>query len=180
MGADPFALLGSRRVARLTFLTVDREYRMGEKGWMARDVVRHPGSVVIVPWDGERILFIRQYRTPVARAVLELPAGKLDVPGEPPEATAMREAVEEIGRRPGALSLLHTVLASPGFTDERSWIYLAEDLEVVSASPQGVEEESAQVIGLTLAEVATALADGTLEDATTLIGVYAALDRLSR
>ena len=180
MDHSSFEVLGTRRVADLAFLTVDREFLMGPGGWVTRDVVRHPGSVVVVPWDGERVTFIRQFRAAVGRTVLELPAGKLDVAGEPPADTAVREAIEEIGRLPRRLTLLHTSLASPGFTDEISYIFLAEDLESVASDPQGLEEEVADVVEWDLDDVEQALADGVFEDSTTLIGVLALLRLLGR
>jgi ADP-ribose pyrophosphatase len=178
---DGFGLVGSRRVASLAFLDLDRSYyRTPGGGWMVRGLVRHPGSVVIVPWDGERVHLIRQYRAAAGGALLELPAGKLDAAGEPPEQTAIRETVEETGLRPGRLSLLHTAYTSPGFTDEFTRIYLAEDLRPVAADPKGAEEHAAEVVALTLAEVEQTLDDGSIVDATTLVGLYALLRRLRR
>lgn len=175
-----FPLLGSRRVARTSFLTVERVYHLAPAGgWTRRDVVRHPGSVVVVPWDGARFHFILQFRVPVGRPVLEFPAGKLDVAGEPPTEAARRELAEEIGLAAGRLTLLHTVLPSPGFTDEVGHVYLAEDLSPVAADPQGSEEAAAETLALDAAEVARRLRGGEIEDATTLVGAYAALARLN-
>lgn len=175
-----FALVGRRRVARTRFLTVERAYYTTPDGWVVREIVRHPGSVVVVPWDGERVHMIRQVRVAVGRPLLELPAGKLDVDGETPEAAAARECAEEIGLRPGRLTPLHTAYTSPGFTDERCMIYLAEDLAPVGSDPQGAEEAAAEHVALTLEEAAAGLADGSITDATTLIGLYALLRRLGR
>jgi ADP-ribose pyrophosphatase len=174
-----FPLLGSRRVARTSFLTVDRTYRLGPSGtWTRRDVVRHPGSVVVVPWDGVRFHFIRQFRAPVGHPVLEFPAGKLDVPGEAPARTAARELAEEMGLAAGRLTPLHTAYPSPGFTDELSHIYLAEDLSPVALDPQGLEEGAAERVALSAPDVRRLLRSGEIEDATTLIGAYAALARV--
>lgn len=174
-----FSPLGLRRVARTSFLTLERTYLLGPGStWTVRDVVRHPGSVVVVPWDGERFSFIRQYRAPVGDHVLELPAGKLDVAGETPEDSAHRELVEEIGLEAGRLTHLTTVYSSPGFTDEACHIFLAERLEPVRSAPQGIEEAAADVVALTAAEADRALREGRIRDATTAIGLYAALARL--
>jgi ADP-ribose pyrophosphatase len=176
-----FQQLGFRRVARTSFLTVERTYVLGPAGgWTVRDIVRHPGSVVVVPWDGERFSFIRQYRAPVGRRVLELPAGKLDVAGEHPEDSARRELVEEIGMDAATIAHLTTVFPSPGFTDEVSYIYLAEDLSPVGSAPQGIEEAAAELVVLTAEEVARALRSGEIDDATTAVGLYAALARVGR
>jgi len=174
-----FRLLGRRRLARGRFLTFERLYHLAADGaWTARDLVSHPGSAVVVPWDGERVFFISQYRAAAGKAVLELPAGKLDVAGEPPAITAARECAEELGLKPGKVTLLHRCYTSPGFTDEVSWIYLAEDLEVVPAEPQGVEEIAATRVSMTLAEAEHALEAGIIEDAKTILGVYALRKRL--
>jgi ADP-ribose pyrophosphatase len=176
-----FQHLGFRRVARTSFLTVERTYVLGPGGtWTVRDIVRHPGSVVVVPWDGERFSFILQYRAPVGRPVLELPAGKLDVAGEHPADSARRELVEEIGMEAATTIHLTTVFPSPGFTDEVSHIYLAEDLSPVDSAPQGIEEAAADVVLLTAEEAAHALRCGEIDDATTAVGLYAALARVGR
>jgi ADP-ribose pyrophosphatase len=155
-------------------------YRTPDGGWMVREVVRHPGSVVVIPWDGRRVHCIRQHRSAAGGALLELPAGKLDVDGEAPEATARRESVEEIGMRPERLTLLHRVYTSPGFTDELSFIYLAEDLVEVPADPQGAEEREADVVSMTPTEVEEYLSAPTVADATTLIGLASLLRHLGR
>ena len=81
----------------------------------------HPGAVVVVPVDADgNALLVRQYRVAAGRDLLEVPAGKRDVPGEPPEVTASRELEEEIGRRAGRLRLLCEFFNSPGFTDEHT------------------------------------------------------------
>ena len=176
-----FTPLGLRRVARTSFLTVERTYVLGPRGgWVVRDIVRHPGSVVVVPWHDGRFWFIRQYRAPVGRHVLELPAGKLDVRGEPPEDSARRELVEEIGMAAGTLTRLTAVYPSPGFTDEVSHIFLAEHLTPVGAEPHGLEEASAELVTLTALEAEAALRAGAIDDATTAVGLCSALARLSR
>jgi ADP-ribose pyrophosphatase len=180
MGNAGFSPLGQRHLASGRFLSFDTAYYVGPAGWVARDVVRHPGSVVVVPWDGRSVHFVRQFRAPLGSDLLELPAGKLDVLYEPPEAAAERECMEEIGLRPSRLALLHRCYTSPGFTDEVSWIYLAEGLEPVASAPQGVEEAAAEVIRLSLDEVVEALDMGRLDDAKTLLGLYSLLRRLGR
>lgn len=170
----PFLVLGWRRVSRANFFTLERRYIIGHgSDWAVRDVVAHPGSVTVVPWDGHHVFLIRQYRPAIGRYLLELPAGKLDVAGEDPEAAAIRECAEEVGLLPGRVTLLHSALASPGFTDERSLVYLAQNLEEVGIDRHGIEEESAEIIGLTPTEIEERLP--SIEDATTLIGLYAFL-----
>jgi ADP-ribose pyrophosphatase len=180
MGKAEFSLLGRRHLASGRFLSVDTAYYVGPGGWTARDVVRHPGSVVVVPWDGLSIHFVRQFRAPLEADLLELPAGKLDVLDEPPEAAAQRECMEELGLRPHRLTFLHRCYTSPGFSDEVSWIYLAEDLEPVAAAPQGLEEATAELVSLSIEQAVQALTEGRFEDSKTLLGVYSLLRRLRR
>jgi ADP-ribose pyrophosphatase len=181
VAGSPFRPLGSRFVARGRFITLERLYYLGPGGeWSVRELVRHPGSVAVVLWDGERVQLVRQHRAAVGAPLLELPAGKLDVPGEAPEATAERECVEEVGLRPRRLTLLHTGYTSPGFTDELTSIYLGEDLAPAPNSPQGPEEAAATVVALTLDEAAAALDDGEVRDAKTILGLCALLRRLGR
>ena len=87
-----------------------------------RDVVHHPGAVSVVPVvdEGTAVLLVRQYRAAVDRDLLEIPAGKRDVAGEPPELTARRELEEEVGMRAGRLEQLAEFYNSPGFCDEHS------------------------------------------------------------
>ena len=177
-GTDP-GRLGSRRLARTRFLTLERDYLIEASGrWAIREVVRHPGSVVIIPWDGARVALIQQYRHATGRRILELPAGKIDVAGEPPEQTARRECIEEIGLDPGTLTRVHGCFASPGFTDEYSHIYLAEDLVPVGSNPQGMEEEGSLIVWMTAAEASRALAGDGFEDSKTIVGIAALLARL--
>jgi ADP-ribose pyrophosphatase len=176
-----FSLLGKRFVARGRFIALERSYYLADGGrWTARDVVRHPGSAAVVLWDGSRVHLVRQHRAPVGGTLLELPAGKLDVAGEAPEETARRESVEELGLLPGRLTLLHVGYTSPGFSDELTWIYLGEDLTPVPSSPQGPEEEAAEVVSLSLEEAERALTDCELQDAKTILGLCSLLRRLGR
>ena len=104
-----------------------------------RDIVHHPGAVVMVPYDertGE-VVFVRQYRAALDQALLEVPAGKRDVEGEPPEVTAVRELAEETGLEAGSWQLVGRFYNSPGFSDEESWCYLARDLRAVPDEPSG-------------------------------------------
>jgi ADP-ribose pyrophosphatase len=94
------------------------------------ELVRHPGAAAIVPLDASgQVLLVRQYRHATGgHWLLEVPAGKLD-PGERPEACAARECEEETGFRPAELVPLGWIWTTPGFTDERIWLYLARGLE---------------------------------------------------
>jgi 8-oxo-dGTP pyrophosphatase MutT (NUDIX family) len=145
-----------------------------------RDVIRHPGAVVVVPVSGEHVLLVRQFRAAVGDVLLEVPAGKRDVPGEPPEVTAARELGEEVGRRAARIELLGKFYNSPGFSDELSWCYLALDLEEVANDLQGIEEQHMTTEQVALADVDRLIAEGSIVDAKTIIGLELARRHLGR
>jgi len=181
VGRDGFPLLGRRFVARGAFITLERAYHLGDgSGWTVRDIVRHPGSVAVIPWDGGRVYLVRQFRAAVGAELLELPAGKRDIPGEDPAETARRECVEEVGLLPQRLTLLYEAYTSPGFTDELTWVFLAEGLLPVAAAPQGIEEAAAATVSLSLEEALTALGRGEIRDAKTILGLYALAGHVRR
>jgi 8-oxo-dGTP pyrophosphatase MutT (NUDIX family) len=146
-----------------------------------RDIVRHPGAVVVVPYDdttGEVVL-VRQYRAPVEQVLLEVPAGKRDVADEPTEVTAARELAEEAALEAGSLSLLGRFYNSPGFSDEESWCYLARDLHPVPGERQGIEEQYMTVERRPLSAVASLVASGDITDAKTIVGLFMAQAMIS-
>jgi 8-oxo-dGTP pyrophosphatase MutT (NUDIX family) len=144
-----------------------------------RDVVHHPGAVVVVPvLDDDRVLLVRQFRAAVDDDLLELPAGKRDVEGEPVEITAARELAEEVGMEAGRLELLCEFLNSPGFCDEHSFLFLARDLRECPSSAQGVEEEHMTLETIALADVPAMIADRRLTDAKSIIGLLLAREAL--
>ena len=141
-----------------------------------REYVGHPGSVAMVAHDGERVYLVSQPREPVdEQAVLELPAGKLDVEGEDPLETAKRELAEEIGTsaREGEL-LKGPYYASVGFTNERIWIDLATAL--ADAEAEADENERIEIEAVPLADL-----DALIErvvDGKTLVGLMLLRTRL--
>ncbi|CAB4603348.1 unannotated protein [freshwater metagenome] len=141
----------------------------------SRDIVRHPGAVSVVPIDSDgRVIMVRQYRPALDQYILEIPAGKRDVADEPPAETAQRELGEEIGMRAGTLDLLGTFANAPGFSDELSWVYLGRNLESVPRDVQGIEESHMSVERFTFDEAFSLIADGSLIDTKTVIGLYLA------
>ena len=145
-----------------------------------RDLVHHPGAVSVVPVtdDGHAVL-VRQYRAVVDEHLLEIPAGKRDVPGEPPEETARRELAEEVGLAAGRLEPLARFYNSVGFSDELSHVFLGLDLSDVPRDTQGVEEAHMTIERVALADVPAMIADGRLCDAKTIIGLTLAREFLS-
>jgi ADP-ribose pyrophosphatase len=171
-----FRIVGSEVVADPGFLTVTQERVAGPDGEeFDRVVVRHPGAVVIVPVIGDEVVFVRQYRVAIVQDLLEVPAGKRDVDGEPPEETARRELEEEIGHRPGRLVKLAEFFNTPGFCDEHTHLYLALDLEDLGATNTvSPEEREMTVERRSWAQIDELIAAGELTDAKSLIGVLLA------
>lgn len=169
-----FRVSGKRVVTETPFLTleeVDLETPSGETG--KRLVVRIGGAVSVVPVVDDEVVLIRQYRTPVGRPVLEIPAGKLDVPGEDPKAAARRELQEEAGYRASELTEVAHFFTSPGFFDEEMTVYLATGLTRVESEPKGAEELAAEIVHIPIADLPAMLPD--IEDAKSLIGLMAFL-----
>lgn len=138
-----------------------------------RDIVRHPGAVGVVPVidEGTAVLLVRQYRAPFEMEVLEIPAGLRDVAGEPPDLTARRELEEEVGMRAGRLERLCEFWNAAGGSDEVTHVFMALDLDPCARSPQSVEEEYMRVERVSLDDVPSMIASGSLTDAKTIIGL---------
>lgn len=135
-----------------------------------REVVHHPGAVAILPIDKNgSVFFVKQYRLPARKVLLEIPAGKLDK-NEKPEDCAIRELEEEIGYIPKKLCLIHAFFPSPGISDEILYLFEASDLEKTKENPD--EDEYLEIITLKRDEIKKALLEGNFEDSKTLIAVY--------
>lgn len=133
--------------------------------------------MVAVDDDG-RVVLVRQYRAALDDWLLELPAGKLDIAGEDPMVCAQRELTEEVGLTASQWEPLATFHHSPGFCDELGRIYLARGLTEVPDSRQGPEEESMTIEWWPVADAVTMVADGTVHDAKTVIGLLMAREQL--
>lgn len=139
-----------------------------------RDIVEHPGAVSVVPLhDDGTVTLVRQYRAPVDRWLLEIPAGKRDVDGEPPIETARRELQEEVGLAADRFELLVEFYNSPGFADEAMTVFVASGLRSVPTALDGAEEEHAEVIAMSLDDAVAAVRSGAISDAKTIIGLLA-------
>jgi 8-oxo-dGDP phosphatase len=145
-----------------------------------RDVVRHPGAVAVVAvTDADAVVMVHQYRPALDQWLLEIPAGTCDVDGEPDEATARRELAEEVGYSARELRLLTRCAITPGFCDELSAIYLATGLGQVAVDRQGIEERYMEIEEVPLARFDALVDDGTIIDASTILGVGLAQRRLA-
>jgi ADP-ribose pyrophosphatase len=142
------------------------------------EVVEHNGGAAVLPVDADgRVVLVRQWRFPLGRETLELPAGRIE-PGDDPQATACREMEEEAGLRAGRVESLGSILPAPGYLTERVWLYLARDLEAV---PQRLEEdEFVEIVRMTIDEALDAIDAGEIDDAKTVVALLRAARALAR
>ena len=145
-----------------------------------RDVVRHPGAVAVVAvTDDDSVVLVRQYRPAIDEWILEVPAGTRDVEGEAELRTARRELAEEVGLAATEMDLLVRCAITPGFCDEISTVFLATGLTPVGLDRQGIEERYMRIEHIPLSGFDALVDDGTIIDATTILGVGLARRRLA-
>ena len=168
--SEPIERLGAEAKWEGKFIRAGIErFRHADGTEVTRDKVWHPGAVGILALDDDHVWLTRQPREVIdARASLEIPAGKLDVPGEPPLETAKRELAEEIGKRAEHWEELFAFYTSPGFSDERVWLYLATGL---SDGPEASaeEDERIEIVQWPVAELDDAIEQ--CEDSKSLIAL---------
>ena len=140
-----------------------------------REIVEHPGAVGIVAHDEEHVWLVRQPREPVGvDDLLELPAGKLDVEGELPIECAKRELKEEVGLTAVDWREMKRFYTSPGFADEKVWIFEATDLTEYEPDPG--EGEDIEIVKAPLADLDKLIAEN--QDSKTLIGLLLLREQL--
>ena len=134
-----------------------------------REVVTHPGSVVVLPVlpDG-RIVMVRQYRHATRQYLWELVAGRKE-PGETPKQGAARELLEETGYRAKRFKVFLDVFPTPGFLEERMYLLLAEGLTAGEAQPE--EDEKIEVRAFRLKELKQMIKSGRMRDAKSIAGI---------
>lgn len=132
-----------------------------------RELVKHPGAVAVIPVTKDnKILFVKQYRKPLERSLVEIPAGKME-PNEKPEITAVRELEEETGYTTEELNYVTSFYTSPGFADELIHIYMADQLKQLDEQVPGDDDEFIELIELTLNEAKRYVAEQRIYDAKT-------------
>lgn len=174
-----------RTVFRGSLLRVRVERaRLPDGSEVEREVVRHPGAAGVLPLvavpavaseEGPFVLLLRQYRHAADRTLWEIPAGTLEE-GEGPEACAARELEEEAGLIAGRLTLLGRPFTSPGFTDERIHLYLADETRPTEARPE--PEEQLERVRMPLRRAVAMAAGGEIDDAKTICALLLA-DRVT-
>ncbi len=151
-------------------------------GEIVRQYVDHPGAAAVVAVDDEeRVLLIQQYRHPIRHRDWEIPAGLLDVAGEPPIETARRELAEEADLVAASIEPLVSVFTTPGGNDEVVHVFLARQLTSASATFARTDEEAdIRLEWVALADVVDAILAGRMRNGILVAGVLAAAEKLSR
>jgi ADP-ribose pyrophosphatase len=141
-----------------------------------REVVHHSGSAVIIPvHDDGTVVLVRQYRHPAVRYLLEAPAGTL-AERERPEVGAARELQEELGLVAARLEKLSEFFVSPGFLEEKMWVFLATEL--AEGKQRLDDDEFLDIVRLPIAEALEMITSGEIQDAKTIIGLMLAAPRV--
>lgn len=159
-----------------TTLRVDT-VRMPDGSTARREVADHHDAVAVVAVTADdEVLLVRQYRHAVGRYLLEIPAGLLDVDGEPPEQAARRELEEETQHTAGLLTPLVSFLNSAGWTTERTQVFLGEQISLLPEPVHVPEAEEAdiEVVALPFEDAVRAARDGEFADAKTVLGLLMA------
>lgn len=151
-------------------------------GEMTRQYVDHPGAAAVVAIDDERrVVLIQQYRHPIMQRDWEIPAGLLDVAGEPPLETAKRELSEEVDLAAEHWQHLVSMRTTPGGSNEVVHIFLARGLSAVENDFEREHEESDMLVErIELSEVVDAVLDGRVRNGILAVGALAAAEVLRR
>ncbi len=140
-----------------------------------REYVSHPGAVAALPFlTKEDIILVKQYRYPTDEFLLEIPAGTIKK-GETPEQTIIRELQEEINYKPRKLQNLGCVYLTPGYSNEKIYLFKATDLEVCSLKAE--EEENIEIVEMKIEEVVSKINSGEIKDGKTVIAVLSYINR---
>lgn len=135
-----------------------------------REIVKHPGAAAVMALLDGKLLVVEQFRKPLEKFQIEIPAGKLD-PGEDPLQAAARELEEETGYRAEQLTLVSAFYTSPGFADEKLYLYFAD--KVVPGEQHTDEDEFLEVDAISLEQAEAYIQEGRISDAKTIMAVYA-------
>jgi ADP-ribose pyrophosphatase len=134
-----------------------------------REIVKHPGAVAILAvTDEQKLVLVRQFRKPLEKTILEIPAGKLEK-GEEPQNCARRELEEETGYRAKEWKHLYSFYTSPGFADECMHLFEAKGLEKGETHPD--QDEFVELVELSLEECFARIQSGEICDAKTILAI---------
>lgn len=166
-------LIHSKKIFQGKIVTLQQDLVLLQNGREAsRDVVIHPGAVAVVAMTNEgKFVLVRQYRHPISKALLEIPAGKLEK-GENPDECARRELEEETGYLAAKLQQLTSVYTAPGFSNEIIYIYLATELTKTAPCPD--EDEFLNIEYYTQDKIQQMITDRRICDAKSIVGLLMA------
>lgn len=176
----PFACAEGDEILRVHHFAVRRDILTDSDGnEYIRDIEVHKGSVAVVAMTVDhRVALVRQYRFPLRRWTIELPAGGIDE-GETAEQTAFRELGEETGLAANSVRLLTRFANSPGHSTQWTTVFLAEECTVGEAHPSGPDEQGSSVVLMPLEECMHLIERGEIIDAKSIIGLTTAMHNLA-
>lgn len=165
----------SRRAYTGKIISIDVDEVLFPDGSVGElEMIRHPGASAVVPFlsdpagDDPQILLIRQYRYAAEGYLYEIPAGRLD-PGEEPKTCALRELKEETGCSAAGVEHLFTMYTTPGFTDEKIYLFMATGLETGESRPE--PDEFLDLHPMPLSRALRMIEAGEIQDAKTALGL---------
>lgn len=176
MAEHVFETLSSQTLHRGNIFALrSDQVRMPGGNTAVREVVEHYGAVAIVAMDDDHnIPMVYQYRHAVGRRLWELPAGLLDIAGEPPHRTAARELMEEVGLQAKTWQVLVDLNSAPGFSDESVRVFLATGLTEVRRPEAHDEEADMTMRWYPIAEAARLVLCGEVVNSIAIAGILAA------
>lgn len=156
---------------KIVNLRVDTVELPGKK-YSKREIVEHPGAVGIVPiTEDGKIILVKQFRKAVEKPLLEIPAGKIEINEEPKE-TALRELFEETGFYSNNMEYVIEFYTSPGFSNEKIYLFLATELEKREAEPS--DDEFIETEMFDIKDLVEMVNKGEINDSKTIIGIFLA------
>lgn len=143
-----------------------------DKKYSKREIIEHPGAVAIIPITDEgEVVLVKQFRKAVESVLLEIPAGKLEM-GEEPINCAIRELKEETGYTAKSLKYITEFYTSPGFSNEKMYLYIATGMEDGESEPEC--DEYIDVVRVKIEELVEMIYNGEIVDSKTIIGILVA------
>lgn len=168
--------LSSQYVYNGKVIDVKRDKILVSNGHQStREVVEHTGGVVILALKEDKLLMVKQWRYPIKGVSLELPAGKLEK-GENPDYASKRELEEETGYISDNWKSLGYIYTSPGFCDEKLYLYLASDLKYKQQNPD--EDEIIESLEYPISEIFDMIDNGLINDSKTICALFRAREYL--